>query len=326
MSKDKQHVTQPAWDLFCQGDLAGAERAAMLAVKQMNNTNISPIPDIMILKAFYLSRLQRFEDARRLFGRVLEDRPDDAYAQEGYLLALRDELTLNKSTHKNEVRHTAGNRRKQNGNLLLGLGTGRSGSTTLVKLWKNQKACYASHEHPPRLPWAGGASRLEFHKRRLDLLLESFNFVADAAHWWLPHIDYIMDNYKDVRVIIMKRERKTTVSSFLKIKGGGYKGSINHWMKHDGTYWAKNIWDECYPSYDARDMEKAIGMYWDNYYATVERIMQRFPSSVRIFETERLGEPGAQTEILSFCGFAVPRLKTDLHLNRGDATDGHRMY
>ena len=66
------NVTQPAWDLFCKGDMAGAEQAAMSAVQKLNNMAVHPVPDIMILKAFYMCRLHQFENARKLFARVLE--------------------------------------------------------------------------------------------------------------------------------------------------------------------------------------------------------------------------------------------------------------
>ena len=313
--KPERNITQPAWDLFSKGNLAGAEQAATLAMQKLNNMAVHPIPDIMILKAFYLCRLHRFQDARSLFGRVLEACPDDVYAQQGYLLALQDEFAVkpkDKSTKE--------------GTLLLGLGTGRSGSTTLTKLWAEQEDCYCSHEHPPRLSWKSNSSRLSFHQQRFDLLKSNFKFVGDVSHWWLPYIDSLMENHKNARVVVLKRDRKATVDSFLKIKGGTGKGAINHWIDHDGKFWARNIWDECYPSYKTSDMKEAVEHYWDDYYTTVDSLMQRFPDSVRIFSTEQLSDADTQAELLSFCGFTNPCLKTDLYLNRGDAIDGLHMF
>ncbi len=312
----QKNVTQPAWNLFCKGDLAGAEQAAATAIRKLNSMAVHPVPDIMIIKAFYSCRLGHFQEARSLFGRVLEACPDDVYAQQGYLLALQDELAL--KAPKKGVTET--------GTLLLGLGTGRSGSTTLAKLWREQQGCYCSHEHPPRLPWKGSSSRLEFHQRRFDILRSGFKYVGDVSHWWLPYVDTLMDDYKDVRVVVLKRDRKATVDSFLKIKGGPGKGAINHWINHDGRFWARNIWDECYPSYEASNMKEAIERYWQDYYATVDSLIQRFPSSIRVFPTEQLSDPNTQVELLSFCGFMNPRLKADLYLNKGDAVDGLHMY
>lgn len=313
--KLKRNVTQPAWDIFSRGDLAGAEQAANAAIQKLNNMAVHPIPDVMIIKAFYLCRLHRFQDARSLFGRVLEACPDDVYAQQGYLLALQDELAL-KSTDNKAIK----------GTLLLGLGTGRSGSTTLAKLWAVQKDCYCSHEHPPRLSWKGSASRLVFHQNRFNFLQRNFKYIGDVSHWWLPYIDALMKSNEDVRVVVLKRDRKATVDSFLKIKGGIEKGAINHWMDHDGSFWAKNIWDECYPSYKTSNIKEAIESYWDDYYKTVDNLIHRYPSSIRLFSTEELSKSDTQVDLLTFCGFKSPKLKTDLYLNKSNALDGLHMY
>ena len=313
--KPERNITQPAWDLFSKGNLAGAEQAATLAMQKLNNMAVHPIPDIMILKAFYLCRLHRFQDARSLFTRVLEACPDDVYAQQGYLLALQDEFSPKPK-----------DKGAKEGALLLGLGTGRSGSTTLTKLWAEQENCYCSHEHPPRLSWKNNSSRLSFHQQRFDLLKSNFKFVGDVSHWWLPYIDTLMDSYNDVRVVVLKRDRKATVDSFLKIKGGTGKRAINHWIDHDGKFWTKNIWDECYPKYETSNMKEAIEYYWEEYYEIVDNLMKRFPEAIRVFSTEQLSDPELQSDLLSFCGFIKPKLKTDLYLNKGDALDGERMY
>ena len=318
MAEDKsQDILQLARDLFRKGDLAGAEVAAGNVVRQMKTMAPAPVPDIMILKAFYLCRLNRPQKARALFGNVLEVCPDDGYAQAGYLLALQDELA---AEGRSDIQPA------EESTLLLGIGTGRSGSTTLTKLWQQQENCYCSHEHPPRLGWDFNMPRFDFHKRRIALLQRGYRFVGDVSHWWLPYIDQVLENYRNVRVVVLKREKEATVNSFLKIKGGGRKGTINHWIDHDGSYWARNVWDECYPVYDVTAMGEAIGRYWDDYYSTAEILAQRLPSSIRIFSTERLGERATQDEILSFCGFERPRTIDDLHLNKGSISDGVRMY
>ena len=61
----------------------------------------------------------------------------------------------------------------------------------------------------------------------------------------------------------MQRDKEQTVSSFLKIKGYGIKGSLNHWTDHDGKYWRKNIWDKTYPKYATNSIKIAIEKYWD---------------------------------------------------------------
>lgn len=324
MNKNKS-IIQPAWDLFCSGNLAAAEQAAMTALQKSNDMTAAPVPDVMILKAFYLCRLNRFDDARKLFGRVLESLPDDVYAKQGYLLALKDELKQKFPDQAKPEKHGA-EELSEKSRLILGIGTGRSGSTTLTKLWQLQEASYCSHEHPPRLSWSIKTSRLKFQLERFDVLLKNYKFVGDVSHWWLPYIDAILEKYEDARIVVLKRNRKATVDSFLKIKGGGGKGSINHWIKHDGSNWSKNIWDECYPKYKVPKMKKALEYYWDDYYKTVDRWIKRYPESIKLVSTEELSDPDVQKDLLLFCGYEKPVLMTDLYLNKGGAHEGERMY
>ncbi|MDX9767962.1 MAG: hypothetical protein RBT51_11530 [Ectothiorhodospiraceae bacterium] len=306
-------LNEQAWALFRKGDMRAAEQYATEAVRRSPELGrVCPLPEIWSLNAFYLARTGRVAEARKMFGYVLENRPDDLYAQEGYLLTLREEFA-----QRGEGRR---------GRLLLGVGTGRSGSTTLAKLWEAQEDCYSSHEHPPRLAWGGSRPRFEFHRRRFDLLRSAFGFVADVSHWWLPYLDELIDAMPDLRVVALRRERAATVASFLKVKGGRIQGGINHWMAHDGSFWTRNAWDECYPDYDDEDVADAVGRYWDDYYAAVDALMQRRPDNIRIVPTEELGSDDVQRELLGFCGFERPKLLGDLRLNQGAALDGQHMY
>ena len=48
----------------------------------------------------------------------------------------------------------------EDGKLVIGIGTGRSGSTSLTKLLQLQPNAFVSHERPPRLSWAPNQQRL----------------------------------------------------------------------------------------------------------------------------------------------------------------------
>ena len=310
--KQSRKVIQPAWDIFCKGDFAGAEQVLQKGDPRLIDPTISPVPDIMIMKAFYLCRLHQFAEARKVFSQILTNCPDDRYAQQGYLLALEDELREKKQT--------------KTGTLIVGIGTGRSGSTTLTQLLNKQQNALFSHEHPSRLSWKKNQSRFNFHQKRFDLLLNKFNFAGDVSHWWLPYLDDILQMYKNVRVVALKRDCQSTVESFLRIKGGVGKGAINHWIEHDGKFWTKNIWDECYPSFKTKSMEKAIEQYWTEYYDQVEKLIGKYPNSIRLFSTESLSEHNTQKDMLSFCGFNKPRVIENLHLNKDSIQDGNQIY
>lgn len=322
---DSKHLANQAWDHFRNGNFSGAEQAAMSAIKQSARIKATPWVDILILKAFHLLRLQNYDESRILFGRALELAPDDACAQEGFLLALRDRLKGTKQIPPDTL-DTESAEQPGTHVLLMGLGMGRSGSTSLTKLWETQDNCYCFHEHPPRLTWTENPSRWEFHKRRFDILLDRYRFVGDVSHWWLPYVDRIMESYENARLVVLKRQREAVIKSVLKMKTLRDGRMMNHWIDHDGSLWVKHDWDECYPSYNVSNIREALERYWDEYYATVDILIDRFPSSIRVFPTEELSEADTQLKILSFCGFESPRIVDGLHLNKGTVVDGRSGY
>jgi hypothetical protein len=246
--------------------------------------------------------------ADRLY-QVLSVDPGSDWAMQLYLSALRDEL----------------NRRQNDqpeGTILLGLGTGRSGSTSLSYLLSAQHDTCFSHEHAPLIPWYGGERQLQFHLDRMSLLARMFGFVADVSHWWLPKLDAVIARFPNARVVVTQRDRAETMASFLSIKGGDRSRPINHWMAHDGVQYLRNLWDVCYPKYKAGSLQEALGLYWDDYYQKAAQMQARYPSNVRVFDVQALSSPQGQRQILQFWGYPHPVILADARRNVGSTKDG----
>ena len=183
--------------------------------------------------------------------------------------------------------------------LLFGLGTGRSGSTSLTSMLQNIKKSYISHEHPILIPWKDGISHVDWHINRMLSLGEHYDVVGDIAHWWLPYVDYILERHPNSIFIATKRSRSETISSFLNIKGGDCKGSINHWLEHDGNFYKKNLWDKCYPNYSSQNrVKEAIGEYWDEYYSECTRLEKKYLGLFKTITLDELNKKGFLSEIL----------------------------
>lgn len=149
---------------------------------------------------------------------------------------------------------------------VFGLGTGRSGSTSLTLALGSISNSYFSHEHPSIIPWEDGENVVDYHLARLKAIGTHYSVVGDVSHWWLPYVEYIYKIHPSSLFIFMRRELGATVDSFLKIKGGG-KGSLNHWCRHDGTYFSSHYWDKCYPTYEnCSTIRQALELYWHDYY------------------------------------------------------------
>ena len=141
-------------------------------------------------------------------------------------------------------------RKKQEsaGQVLLGLGTGRCGSTCLSALLGTIAESCCTHENPPLIFWRPEPEQLQFHMKRLRMLAEYFTFVSDVSHWWLNVIGDFLKEFPDGKVIGLVRDRDDCVGSFMRIRGYG-RGSSNNWAPPGNGIWISHTWDPSYPTY-----------------------------------------------------------------------------
>jgi hypothetical protein len=218
------------------------------------------------------------------------------------------------------------------GRLVLGLGTGRCGSTSLTALLTTVDGSCATHENPPLIYWQKLPEQIALHVERFALLREFFPLVFDASHWWGNAVDDILARFPDVRIVGLHRETERCIQSFLKIKGSG-RGSINHWAPSGNGIWRTNIWDPLYPSYpspqraaDQPDAAKqeAIRRYVVDYNAALAALRERLPDQVLLIRTEDLAQPAAQQRLFDFIG--VSGTISARLLNAGTVAEGQHAY
>jgi len=211
------------------------------------------------------------------------------------------------------------------GRLVLGIGTGRSGSTSFTKLLSLQPGTYASHEHPPHLPWIPDQERFRFHVRRFGMLLSMLPCVADASHWWLPYLEDLLREFPDTRVVSLKRDRDEVIRSFESILGPE-GGGQNHWVDHQGKGWQRNRWDQCFPKYPADSRPQAIGLYWDEYYSRVDALSEKYPDNLLQCNINELNNVERQSGILQFCGYDKPVTTSRIVYNERTTLDSTGIY
>lgn len=222
--------------------------------------------------------------------------------------------------------------RDEPGKLVIGLGTGRSGSTTLSHILNSCGESCGTHENPPMLYWKPRPEQIAFHLQRFALLRRHFALVSDVAHWWINTVDVLVRGFPDIRFIGLIRDRDACVESFLTIKGVG-PGSLNHWLPRDAPGYRPVAWDLAYPSYPSarpeRDQEpegkrRLIGRYVDEYNARLERLAAADPARWLLLRTETLDAPETRLRIYAHVGgkghFAPVRL------NAGTIADGTKAY
>jgi len=308
---------EKVWDDFKNGQLDAAVQGSIKLINEKSaSKEETPLLNILMIKS--MSELCNGNSAVsfEVLYEILELYPECELAKSHFLSLLSADHSPFSSVKNTWVKD------QHKGRLIFGLGTGRSGSSTLTKIFMSQPGTYASHEHRPVLRWENGEDMVDWHVSRMSALLKKYDQVVDVSHWWLPYVEYIVKKNPDARFVIIKRDRMETVNSFLKVKGGGGKGSINHWVIHDGSYFKKNIWDDCYPKLEANDLEESITSYYDYYYERSETLEIKYPQNVKIINLDQLNSKKGIKKMLVFCGQVKAAAKETFRENVGGVQDG----
>lgn len=195
--------------------------------------------------------------------------------------------------------------------LVLGIGTGRSGSESLAYLLNIQPDACFSHEfslfaqsgeraarYRPPLAWH--ADEDEVVSTFEDLARYQGRVVGDIASYWLPHLPLLCERFPNLRVISIERDKASVVRSFLDKTPGR-----NHWTRDAGEPWRPDpLWDPVFPKYDIADKGEAIAAYWDDYKAETERLRSLFPGKIRVWPLESLNDETAVREVLEHAGIS----------------------
>jgi hypothetical protein len=81
------------------------------------------------------------------------------------------------------------------GQVILGLGAGRCGSTTLAGILHTIEGAVSTHENPPFMDWEPLPLEVQFHLRRFKIFSGYVPLVADCAHWWINALDHIFNTF-----------------------------------------------------------------------------------------------------------------------------------
>lgn len=191
------------------------------------------------------------------------------------------------------------------GQLVIGLGPGRCGSTSLAAMLGTVPNSCCTHETPPQIFWEPRSEQVDFHIRRFHMLTNCYALVADVSHWWLNSLEQLLDRFPQSKFIGLIRDPAECATSFMRVQGSG-KGSYNPWATPRNGVWRSGHWDPSYPSYSPPiysknnpDLAKLelITQYVREYNAKLERLARDAPDKVRLICTEELGKETIQGEI-----------------------------
>jgi hypothetical protein len=217
------------------------------------------------------------------------------------------------------------------GQIVLGLGAGRCGSTTLAAAFAALPTACATHENPPAIFWQPIAEQVQVHVERLKILSRHFALVFDAAHWWLNVLDRVFAEFPAAKAIGLVRETAACARSFLQTKGRG-AGSLNHWAVPGNGIWSTSPGDPLYPSYavparllsdpDAAKLAM-IERYVTEYNDALAQAAARHADRVLIVRTEELNAPATAERLAAFLGFQL--LIPSVPRNVGTTADSDKL-
>ncbi len=194
--------------------------------------------------------------------------------------------------------------------LIISIGTGRSGSVSLSKFLSHQKNMRVLHEGRideknirKLIKWDDDDDELFAW---LDYLYEynhEDSFIGDTGMYYLPYISKIIDKYPEVKVIGIIRKKEEVVNSFLNKTEGR-----NHWCNHNGENWKiDKKWDPCFPKYNDSNKKKTIELYWEEYKKETEKLELKYPRNVKIWTLEDFNRVSGKNKILDFINYKMPR-------------------
>jgi hypothetical protein len=201
-------------------------------------------------------------------------------------------------------------KRAQPGDVVLGVGTGRCGSTTLTMAVAQMHDTCSTHEIPPLIFWDPVEEQVRFHFERLRLLTDYFALVFDASHWWLNVLGRFFAEFPAGKVVGLHRDTEPCVRSFLAIKGRG-PASTNHWAPPGNTIWLQASWDPTYPSYplsteSTLDLDAAkaamIERYVSEYNQALRSLAETNAGRLHLMRIEDLNDPAAVARLGTFLG------------------------
>lgn len=211
------------------------------------------------------------------------------------------------------------------GRIVLGLGCGRCGSTTLAALLHSVEGAISTHENPPIVFWEPLPRQVQFHLDRFRSFSRYFPVVADCSHWWLNLLPVIFDAFPLSEAIGVQRETEACVRSWM----GALPLHKNHWVPPYTHFWLGDQWDPCFPNYDLppeakRDLggarEALIRRYVAEYNARLQALAALNPRRLLLLRTEDLDLPATRDAISEFLGLPVTRQGIRLN-NHGTIDD-----
>jgi hypothetical protein len=212
-------------------------------------------------------------------------------------------------------------RRASPGQIVLGFGAGRCGSTTLAALLHSIEGAVSTHENPPLIFWEPTSRQVQFHLDRFDMFSRHFPIVADCSHWWINVVDTVFAAFPSSKAIGLYRDTDACVRSWVRVT----HADTNHFVPPHNRIWLTDRWDRLYPHYDMPDgarrnprqaKEQLIRRYVVEYNERLHALAARLSDRMLLLRTEELDLAATRRRISEFVGLPVGLSEMRLNVRR----------
>jgi hypothetical protein len=204
--------------------------------------------------------------------------------------------------------------------IVIGFGTGRSGTTSLSAFMNAQADVYIMHEGRMRpeeqahiFSWKGAEEDVLAWLEALHSRFDEYSWIGDVGMYYINYIPLILRAYPTAKFVCIERNKDEVVSSYLK-----WTVDKNHWIEHDGLTWKfDEPWDKAYPKYNVVTKQEALEHYWQDYHKMTRELKGRYPDSVMIVQLDDFNKHATRDALLDFIGYkGIRNINIPVHKNR----------
>lgn len=212
--------------------------------------------------------------------------------------------------------------------LIIGLGPGRCGTTSLAKLLDLQSDTSVTHE-------LFDSRKLDFdlsYKYRPKNLEKAIQFlsrrpepiIGDVAYYWLHQVIPVLEDYNaDTKFICLARIKEDVVESFFTQNDGRPFLSPRNFGGLSLKVKALAVGGLVLPADDSSNeaiaiLKDKVGNTWDYYQKASKKLAKEYPENFQIFPMETLNTKEGVEEILDFAGIAEEKqvIEVGIWLNK----------
>lgn len=201
--------------------------------------------------------------------------------------------------------------------VVIGCGTGRSGTVSLSKILNNCRNFICSHELDPLLPWEFSEAAYE---KRKNHFLQAVGNIGDVHSVYLPYLERFIKDIPNIKIICTRRKCEEVADSFERHIDNGPHPRRNHWYEHGGREgWVSDPnWDATFPKYNIKNRNKAILRYARDYDAKIDELREKYPDNILVIPMTELSTFRGQNKIFGFVGIKL--------LDRSYTRKGHTVH